>query len=91
MAPITLYTTPSCGYCQAAKRLLAVRGFAYTEIDVASDRALRQRVSREQGDYPTVPMIFVGEHFIGGYDQLAMLDGTGALERLVRQPPANDG
>jgi len=83
MAAITLYTTPSCGYCHSAKRLLIARGHAFTEIDVGADPALRQRVSRANGGYRTVPMIFVGDRFIGGYRELAGLDHAGELHRLL--------
>ena len=41
MTKIILYTTPYCGYCRAAKHLLAKKGAAFTEIDVSCDLALR--------------------------------------------------
>lgn len=86
MRPITLYTTPYCGYCSAAKRLLSARGLAYTEVDVSVDTALRQRLSRENGGYQTVPMIFIGADFIGGYTDLSALDQTGALAERLNAP-----
>ena len=45
MNAVTLYTTPFCGYCVAAKRLLARKGIAFTEIDVAA----RPRAPRRDG------------------------------------------
>jgi hypothetical protein len=39
--PVEIYTTPICGYCHAAKRLLTQKGAAFTEIDVSRDPALR--------------------------------------------------
>ncbi len=41
MKPVTIYTTPSCGYCFAAKRLLRGKGVAFEEIDVSADPARR--------------------------------------------------
>ena len=76
---ITMYTTKYCGYCVAARRLLQRRGYAYEDIDVSSDPALRQQISRRAGNYRTVPMIFIGDEFIGGFDQLAAMDRSGAL------------
>jgi glutaredoxin 3 len=75
---IVLYTTPTCGFCSAAKALLERRQLRYQEIDVQRDPALRARLSREQ-DYHTVPMIFIDGHFIGGYRELAALDRQGRL------------
>src|SRR5262249_44796574 len=41
MSRIVLYTTPFCGYCQAAKRLLRDKALDFDEIDVAFDEAKR--------------------------------------------------
>ena len=41
MKPVTLYTTPFCGYCRAAKRLLRDKGIGFEEIDVATDPSRR--------------------------------------------------
>jgi glutaredoxin 3 len=83
MHAITLYTTPSCGYCVSARRLLRERGLAFTDIDVSTNPALRRQVSAANGNYRTVPMIFVGETFVGGYTELAALDRRGELAPLV--------
>ena len=42
MKPVEIYTTPTCPYCHAAKRLLTKKGAAFTEIDVSRDPDLRQ-------------------------------------------------
>lgn len=34
MAEITIYTKPSCPYCEMAKRLLAAKGQTWTEISI---------------------------------------------------------
>ena len=83
MSSITLYTTPTCSYCVSAKRLLSERGFGYTEVDVAQNAQLRSELSVANGNYGTVPMIFVGDLFIGGFDELAALDRRGELIGMV--------
>jgi glutaredoxin 3 len=83
MSRITLYTTPSCGYCLSAKRLLRERGLPYEEIDVSTNAALRREISAANGNYRTVPMIFVGDRFIGGYTELAAMDRQGLLPRAA--------
>ena len=49
MAPVEIYTSPTCGYCFAAKRLLAAKGVAFTEIDVVADPARRPEMERRSG------------------------------------------
>jgi hypothetical protein len=34
MSTVEIYTSPLCGYCHAAKRLLADKGVSYAEYDV---------------------------------------------------------
>lgn len=83
MNTITVYTTPVCPYCVSAKSLLKQRGYAYTEVNLAADPELRTKLSNENGGYRTVPMIFIGKEFIGGYSELAALDKAGMLAAKV--------
>ncbi|MCB1354354.1 MAG: glutaredoxin 3 [Rhodobacteraceae bacterium] len=83
MKPVTIYTTPTCGYCMAAKRLLDRKGVPFTEIDVAGDPELRREMmERASGGY-TVPQIFVGETHVGGFDEMYALDRMGKLDPLL--------
>lgn len=83
MKPIDIYTTPYCGYCQAAKRLLGQKGAAYTEHDVSADPSLRRAMmDRANGGY-TVPQIFIGGTHVGGCDDLYALDRAGKLDSLL--------
>lgn len=83
MPPIVLYTTPTCGYCMAAKRLLGLKGASFEEIDVAGDPARRAEMTRRAGGRRTVPQIFIGGRHIGGFDDLNALDRAGALDPLL--------
>jgi glutaredoxin 3 len=83
MPPITLYTTPFCGYCMAAKRLLDKRGAGYAEIDVSRDPAARAEMVQRALGGRTVPQIFIGEAHVGGYTELDMLERTGRLEPML--------
>jgi glutaredoxin 3 len=83
MPPVTIYTTPFCGYCLAAKRLLAAKGVAFDEIDVAGDASRRaEMIDRARGGR-TVPQIFVGATHVGGYDEMSALDRAGRLDPLL--------
>jgi len=77
--PVRLYTTPWCPYCQSAKEFLDNLGVAYEDIDVDRHPDVRARVSAENGGYRTVPMILIGDEFIGGYSDLKALDDRGEL------------
>jgi len=78
-----LYTTGWCGYCFRAKALLDARGITYEELSLDDDPAFRQRVYDLGGRW-TVPLVVIDGQPIGGYQELAALDRSGALaERLA--------
>ncbi|GGO33666.1 glutaredoxin 3 [Gemmobacter aquaticus] len=83
MKPVEIYTTPTCPYCQAAKRLLARKGVTYSEIDVSGDPALRAAMTERASGRRTVPQIFVGEVHVGGCDDLHALEDAGKLDPLL--------
>ena len=82
-AEVVMYTTRVCGYCVAAKRLLASRKVAYTEIDVTGDQAKRAWLVEATGQR-TVPQIFIAGESIGGFEELAELDRAGELAEKLR-------
>ena len=84
MEHVTIYTTPICGYCERAKRLLQAKGVAYEEINVAMDAGLRREMMQRSGGRQTVPQIFVGSLHVGGSDELAALERKGKLDGLLR-------
>jgi glutaredoxin 3 len=83
MQPVEIYTTPTCGYCAAAKSLLTRKGIPYTEIDVSRDLALRASMTERAGGRRTVPQIFVGPTHVGGCDDLYALEQAGRLNPLL--------
>jgi len=80
---IVIYTTPFCGYCAAAKRLLAKKAAEFTEIDVMMDPQRRQEMLAKSNGRRTVPQIFVDGRHIGGFDDLDALDRAGKLDELL--------
>jgi glutaredoxin 3 len=89
MSRILLYTTPYCGYCRAAKRLLDQKGHAYIEIDVSEDPAMRQEMASRAMGGRTVPQIFIDGTHVGGFEELAELDRAGKLDPWLAQPPVH--
>lgn len=83
MQPVELYTSPLCGYCHAAKRLLTAKGVSYSEINVAAEPARRSEMMDRAGGRHTVPQIFIGETHVGGFDDLNALERAGKLDALL--------
>ena len=83
MKPVEIYTTPSCPYCIAAKRLLAKKGASFTEIDVSRDPDLRIKMTARANGKRSVPQIFIGGQHVGGSDDIHALDHEGKLDALL--------
>ena len=83
MKPVEIYTTPTCPYCTAAKRLLTRKSVTFSEIDVSADPALRVAMTQRAGGRRTVPQIFIGKTHVGGCDDLHALDEDGRLDPLL--------
>jgi glutaredoxin 3 len=82
-AAIEIYTRPGCGYCSAAKSLLARKNAAFTEFNVATDPKLRQEMWDRAGAGSTFPQIFIDKTLVGGCDELYALDRAGELDALL--------
>ena len=80
--PVTVYGTRFCPYCTAARRLLEGKGVAYDEIAVDGNADLRAEMTAKAGRH-TVPQIWIGDHHVGGFDELAALDRAGRLDGLL--------
>jgi glutaredoxin 3 len=83
MPKITIYTTSTCPYCAAAKRLLNEKGAAYEEIDVTGNPELRAVMTERANGRRTVPQIFIDELHVGGFDDMNALDKAGKLDPLL--------
>jgi glutaredoxin 3 len=84
MARVVIYTTASCPYCLAAKRLLKDKDIAFEEIKVDGDPAGRARMSARAGGRTSVPQIFIGEQHVGGCDDLFDLERRGHLDLMLK-------
>jgi glutaredoxin 3 len=84
MQPVELYTSPLCGFCHAAKRLLNSKGVDFTEIDVLAQPKRKSEMMDRAAGRHTVPQIFVGETHVGGCDELYALEREGKLDPLLQ-------
>ena len=83
MKSIEIYTSPLCGFCHAAKRLLAQKGVTFTEFDVWESPERKPEMMQRSNGRHTVPQIFVGETHVGGCDDLYALERDGKLDALL--------
>ena len=82
MPRVEIYTTQTCPYCIAAKKLLQSKGVSYEETDVGTDPAIREAMTARAGRR-SVPQIFIGGTHVGGCDDLHALDAAGKLDPLL--------
>jgi glutaredoxin 3 len=78
-----MYSTTYCGYCRRAEELLRRRGVPVETIDVTDDLSARAALVRRAEGRRTVPVIFIDDQLIGGYQELAALAASGELDRRL--------
>ncbi|MCV2891335.1 glutaredoxin 3 [Ruegeria aquimaris] len=83
MKPVEIYTSPLCGYCHAAKRLLTQKGVEFTEINVLANPGRKPEMIERAGGRRTVPQIFIGGTHVGGCDDLFDLEDDGKLDPML--------
>ena len=83
MPHVKMYCTAVCPYCNMAERLLNKKGVtAIEKVRVDLDPKQREEMMRITGRR-TVPQVFIGDHHVGGFDDLSALDAAGDLDPLL--------
>jgi glutaredoxin 3 len=88
LANVEIYTSPFCGYCHRAKKLLSDKNVAFTEIDVMMDPAEKRTMIARANGASTVPQIFIGDTHVGGCDDLYALEAAQKLDPLLEEKGA---
>ncbi|MDC0205350.1 glutaredoxin 3 [Pelagibacteraceae bacterium] len=83
MQKVIIYTGPRCNYCSAAKHLLNKKKVDYTEFDIGADQSKMIEMQEKTNGARTIPQIFIGEKYIGGYNELKALEVQGKLDNLL--------
>jgi len=85
MKQVELYTTPICGFCHAAKRLLKSKDVDFVEYNVMLKPAKRTEMMQRANGGRTVPQIFIGDTHVGGCDDLFALEQAGKLDAMLAE------
>ena len=83
MQKIVVYTGPLCNFCSAAKHLLNKKKVNYTEFDIGVDSSKMQEMQERTKGARTIPQIFIGDTYVGGYNELKALEVAGKLDSLI--------
>ena len=80
---VVIYTGPACPYCTRAKQLLERKGAAYREVRIDREPGEYATMQQRSGGRQSVPQIFIGDHHVGGFDDMAELNLDGKLDPLL--------
>lgn len=83
MKPVEIYTSPMCGFCHAAKKLLTQKGVTFSEVDIWAQPDRKPEMINRANGGRTVPQIFIGDLHVGGCDDLYALERAGKLDPLL--------
>lgn len=79
MKDIKVYTGSHCWFCEQAKTLLKRLNLPFEEINLDNEPELRRQLSEENNGFRTIPMIFVDNQFVGGFQELVRWQKEGKL------------
>ena len=65
---ITIYSTPSCVYCNSLKKYLSEKGIKYEEVDVSQNQKGLEKMVNISGQMG-VPVIEIDDNIVVGFDK----------------------
>lgn len=65
---VLVFSTPTCSYCNLAKKYFREKGIKFTDVDVSRDQAAARDMVRRSGQMG-VPVIDIGGKIIVGFDR----------------------
>lgn len=80
--PVVIYLTNFCPYCLMATRFFKARKIPFKRIHV-DDYPGGRRALEKKTNHRTVPQIYIGDYFVGGYDDLIALEKKGRLNQIL--------
>ena len=85
---VVVWTNRGCGACVQAKRLLDQKQVTYRERRLKPEPAIQQAFAKATNGARTVPQIVVGQHHVGGFDDLVNIERSGELDVLLGRAQA---
>lgn len=76
MKKITLYTTPTCVFCPAIKKLLEAEQVDYQEVDVSESEQALEDMKQASGQMG-VPVTVIGDEVIVGFNKKKLKKALG--------------
>ena len=83
MAKVEIYTWKTCPFCIRAKALLDSKDVDYTEYMIQGDDDARDKMAARANGRRTVPQIFINNQWIGGCDDMYLLEAEGKLDKML--------
>jgi glutaredoxin 3 len=65
---VIIFSTPTCGFCNAAKSYMRSKGISFRDVDVARDQSAARDMVRRSGQMG-VPVIDIGGKIVVGFDR----------------------
>ncbi len=65
---VIVFSTPTCTYCNAAKRYFREKGVKFRDVDVSRDQAAARDMVKRSGQMG-VPVIDIGGKIVIGFDR----------------------
>jgi glutaredoxin 3 len=81
--PVVIWTGRGCGACAQAKQFLGRKQVEFNERRLKSAPSTQRAFARATGGARTVPQILIGDHIVGGFDDLLQLEKSGELDVLL--------
>ena len=83
MKKVTIYSGSPCPYCEAAKALLKSKNISFEELNIWQDPSKAKEMLQRTNGARTIPQIFIGDKYVGGYNELKALEVAGKLNSLL--------
>ena len=84
MKPVIVYSKNYCPYCVRAKNLLSKKNVNFEEINLEGKTDEMMDLIKKTG-MRTVPQIFIGDYFVGGFTELNELEKSGELDKKLNE------
>lgn len=84
MSQIDIYTKDYCPFCVRALSLLEAKQVEFNQIKIDDNPEFRAPMIERTKGRSTVPQIFIGSTYVGGCDELMMLERAGKLDALLK-------